>query len=96
MLEQILAYAGGITQLVSEGDLLYKKKLVVSAGVIKKNEEETIIYGLVLKTIDSKNNPYEIYLKIPEYVNEWECECSCNDESGQCKHIFALLIYLHE
>lgn len=95
LLEQILAYSGGMTQSLTEGDLLYKDKNVVSAGVVKKNEEETIVYGLVLKSLNLKNNPYEIYLKMPEYVNEWECECSCNDESGQCKHIFALFIYLH-
>lgn len=85
-----------MTQSLNEGDLLYKEKHVVSAGVVKKNEEETIVYGLVLKALDLKDTPYEIYLKMTEYANEWECECSCNDKSSQCKHILALLLYLHE
>lgn len=95
-LEQILSYSGGVTESLTEGDALYKDKHVVSAGVVQKNDEETIIYGLVVKSLHLKNNPYEVYLRLPEEISEWQCECSCNDISGQCKHILALLLYLHE
>lgn len=93
-LVDIFKYIGDRNRPMVEGEQVFKAGHVILCQV--KNVEKLEVFGLVLQTSALTSKPHEVNLCLTNPMNNWTCVCSCKSgQSGFCKHVVAVLIYIN-
>lgn len=95
-MNQILEHLDDAQRPLKEGFNLYKSNHVVSVGRLKNAKDVLQINAGVIQTSQPKSAPHTVNLWLKSKVSEWITKCSCKAGlGGKCKHIFAVLLLLH-
>ncbi|CAG9820153.1 unnamed protein product [Phaedon cochleariae] len=93
----ILLYSDGKSRPVVEGEAVLRANHVISGEAEDFNKRH--IFALCQQTPAMKSSTHEVKLKLGSrgtLVEKWICICSCKaGQSGYCKHVVAVLLYVN-
>lgn len=93
-ISSILDYAAGKTELISEGERLYKANHLLLVGARITHEDGVTIFAACLRSSCPKSEPHKISIRTKPHYCDWRFACTCGAGAVACKHVMAVLNYL--
>ncbi|KAL1467594.1 hypothetical protein MTO96_042055 [Rhipicephalus appendiculatus] len=95
-LSAILDLAKETQRCVVEGEGAFNAGHIICCGIRETTSEAVQVESLCLQTSAIKGPPHTIKVQVCNTTGAVKGECTCKAGlSGQCKHVFATLIYLN-
>ncbi|XP_042146370.1 uncharacterized protein LOC121835892 [Ixodes scapularis] len=93
-INEYVAQEFATSRLLLEGEAVLEAEYVVTYSVKKKVDSNSTFVGFVLQTSALSRDPHELEIVVKEKTVA-AASCSCKAGSYKCKHIVAMLLYIH-
>ncbi|KAM7290069.1 uncharacterized protein ISCGN_026741 [Ixodes scapularis] len=93
-INEYVAQEFATSRLLLEGEAVLEAGHVVTCSVKEKVDSNSTFVGFVLQTSALSRDPHELEIVVKEKTVA-AASCSCKAGSYKCKHIVAMLLYIH-
>ncbi|XP_040358388.2 uncharacterized protein LOC120843240 [Ixodes scapularis] len=93
-INEYVAQEFATSRLLLEGEAVLEAGHVVTCSVKEKVDSNSTFVGFVLQTSALSRDPHEVEIVVKEKTVA-AASCSCKAGSYKCKHIVAMLLYIH-